>query len=121
LIVEDADRADFAVLDAEDSDERKVELLSGRGNLSPVRVAQRACVRSGVSRLFHDVIALADEDHVAAGAVGSRRHKRIEVLLLQVRQPRDAGAAGSLVINIVGVEGGPSVTVSGIPALDRLL
>src|SRR5207244_13395870 len=76
---------------------------------------------SGAPRLLHNVIPHANEEHIATAAVGSRRHKRIEVRLLQIRQPRNTRATRRLVDNIVSVEGGPSITVGGIPALDSLL
>ena len=45
-------------------------------------------MRTGIPRLLDDIVALRDEHHVAAAPVRGRRHERVEVLLLQVRQAR---------------------------------
>jgi len=58
LVVVDADRADLAVFDSEDSDEGKVQLLSGCGNLNTVRASPSTRVGSGIPRLLHNMITV---------------------------------------------------------------
>jgi hypothetical protein len=71
-------------------------------------------MRSGVSRLLHDVVALGYQEDALIAAIRGCRHQRIEVLLFQVDQPRDLRATGRLVDDIVGVESGPCIAIAAV-------